>query len=287
MQFYSIIYVQKGSVSLINVNFINIYTYYKGNAILAFGEGNSFSYQGGTVELINNGYEIMNRNNFPGFMLIEGFNSVLLTDITFQYNIIGISNSPLIKLYQNDIIHLENLIFTCNYILASEVILIDQTNLIMPINISATYQIATNIYIYNNSFFNNTSISLITITMNQDCQNINIDNNIFNTNIGSRNLLQLTYTNFLPFICIYGVNITTNLIRNQTIYIPPRSINITNSIFINNYQNTLININNLANLYLYNLSLNNNGNYLDSNTITTTKIAEYPNAYLSLNASLQ
>ena len=88
MQFYSIIYVQKGSVSLINVNFINIYTYYKGNAILAFGEGNSFSYQGGTVELINNGYEIMNRNNFPGFMLIEGFNSVLLTDILLESQIV-------------------------------------------------------------------------------------------------------------------------------------------------------------------------------------------------------
>ena len=198
-------------------------------------------------------------------------------------NIPSSSVNPMISLYQNKQVVFANSIFTCNYNLGSDLILIDLSYYSLPVNSTATYEIITNINIYNNSFFNNAALSIITVTMNQDCLNINIDNNTFDANAGSGNLLQLTYTGTLPAVCIYGGDIQENDGGNQIISIPPRQLNITNLMFHNNYQAIVINVNNLANLYLNNLIFKNNGQFLDSNIITTAKIKTYPGAYLFLD----
>ena len=284
MQFSSIIYITGGSVTLTKVNFTNIYT---AKPVISATSGNSFTYQGGIVELINNGYEIFTVNSLYGFMQLQSFTNVILTNTTFQYNILnninGASSNPLIFLNGVDSINLENLVFTNTFILASEIIFIDQTSLNLPINSPVIYQTITNIKIFKNKFFNNTSTSAIKISMSNFCQNINIDYNQFNKCLGSENLIQLMYTGSLTTGCIYGDYIKKTNGSNQLVYIPPSRVNITNTIFINNYYSTLLNINNLANIYLRNLTFENNGNALDPNTITIAQLKLYKDVYLSNN----
>ena len=286
MQFNAIIYIDNGFVNLTNVNFTNIHTNGSGFVIGSGGlnnvEDNSLVFQGGIVELLNNGYEIISANPLPGFLYIQYFNYVTLKNIEFRYNIATMRNSPLIFLSDIYVIEMEDLVFTCNYISLSSIIEIQQNFLNMPINNSESYQIATDISLYNNSFINNTSISVLTIPISSICQSININYNIFESNLGSGNLINIYYSNTLSTLCIYGGNITVTDISNP-ITIPGKSINITNSIFINNYQSTLLNINNIPNLNLLNISYENNGNILDTNLLTIKQIKTYPNAYLSLN----
>jgi hypothetical protein len=273
MGYRSLISIKLGTVSLKNVNFINIVT--SQSAIQTQSGPNSygsrFEYSGGVVRLVNNGFEIIAGNSLQSFMNLNNLVLVNITGVEFSYNIINSPNSYIIGITQAYVLELSSLVFKYNYS-PDYLIFIDQTSLTMPVDLNATYQSLTNIRLRNSTFSSNTATNIVYMQFGSDCQNILLTNNTILYNQCSGDLISIQYSDDLPSACVIGHN-----------PIPPRYLNVTNSTFSNNLGTSLILVLTLANIYTNNLLISNNGYPLNPNTLTIKAIKTYPGAYISLD----
>lgn len=129
-----------------------------------------------------------------------------------------------------------------------------------------------NVIIKNSKFSHNSSplSAGISVTYYAGYQNFALLNCTFDNNVGSTNLVSISYT----------LSITDSLITGPT----SKSAILADSIFYNNYiGQSLIYLKSLPNLQLQNLTLLNNSdqNSLNFNSATIDKIIEHPKTYMT------
>lgn len=243
MGYKSIIGIYRGKVYLENVSFTNITTSNRGYVIQNYPGGNtnsfipSFDYHGGSVTLLNNGYEILQTNSLCSFMSLSYITLVNITDVIFSYNILSGGSTFLIKLTNVLITEIGNSIFKYNFS-PNYLIQIDQSGLSMPND----YKQSKNIYVYNTTFQYNAASSIIYSNYNKDCQNILLTNNTYYYNIVS-NLINILNQDANTNNCLTGY-----------------WMNVTNSSFSYNSASTILNWNNLnCSTYLNTLQFQGNG----------------------------
>ena len=109
-------------ISLEYVHFSNVMVAKTGllGAVIQFNANNadlstcgSFSYRNGTVELLNNGYEIANDWNYSGFLRADKAFSVLIANVTFKLNHLP---SALLHIIDSSNITIENCLFETNLV---------------------------------------------------------------------------------------------------------------------------------------------------------------------------
>ena len=286
MQYQSIILIEQGNVTLTNVNFKNIMTSSQGAVISNTREPGdtslleSFTYNGGTVTLINNGYEFATGTVLGNFMSISNVIQVTIANVVFSYNIFNQQTSNFVTLASFYQLILANCTFEYNLVLYI-MISLDQTNLAMTVDSDATYQKATNLYMYNNTFKQNTANYLVDMVVKSECQNINLTNNTFDTNYVHSYLVYIEYELNMDSSCITGGNEAVPG-STQSVYVGPRHINITNSNFTGNFAMNLVYVVGFANALMSDLIVNMNGYSFDPNLFTFAAIKANPDSYLSL-----
>ncbi|CAG9319460.1 unnamed protein product [Blepharisma stoltei] len=116
----------EGSVKLINVNFDNFWVDYQGTAAILLSSSSSnsnpaFTYVGGLVSRLNNGYEFGDPWDFRGFLHASGPYSVRIENVDFKYNLAyrkpqsSVSEATLIYLESPATVKLSNCTFMYNY----------------------------------------------------------------------------------------------------------------------------------------------------------------------------
>ena len=211
-------------------------------------------------------------------MNLANVKNVKISNVEFYYNIF--QNSNLLAFSSIFSLSLTSLTFSYNYS-PQELILISQNSLSMTVDYLGTYQNMANIYIQNTIFLNNTASSLISASYQNECQNILLTGNTFNNTAGLGDLILFNAQGRPSQTCLYGGNKTVAS-TNDNISIKANYLNITNSIFYNNYGSTIINIQNFGNHLLTGLNFKENGISLDPNSVTLAKIMNI-SGYLSKN----
>ena len=291
MTYMAIIAIDQGTVTLIDVTFKNIYTSSTGAAIYNYNDKDTsflglFNYTGGSVQLINNGYELIKNANLGNFMHLTNVIQVVIANVDFSYNIFSGPNSyfvALVNIYQ---LELSNSTFAYNAFPGS-IISLDQTGLVMAVDFSATYQTTNNIDISNTTFTQNTGGSLISLLYKDECQSINITNNTYVSNYCTSDMISVKYQAPLSDVCKLGGNVV-NENTGSSVYYPPRYLNITESTFTSNLASTLVNTQSSCNNTLADLVVVSHPGDLDPNLITIQAIQKaFACAYISLPIAVQ
>lgn len=284
MEYDSIISIDNGRVYLQSVDFYNIVTSSTGCAIKTINSSSSnplsiFTYNSGTVQLINNGFEIRDDKKLGSFLCLSEVITVEINNIDFTYNIFNGGDSDFIYLENIYLLKLQSSNFNYNYS-GKDLIYIDQTSLKMSIDLVGTYQTSTNIDIQYVVFSQNTANSMIYIEYNKECQNIELANNVFELNFGDESLITISYDADLDDLCINGgtQNIQSTGI---SLYFPPRFINFIATTFENCFAVKLFSIQKGSTVTASGLTITSNGEYFDFNSITILGFKNYEAAYLT------
>ena len=225
---------------------------------------NDFSFVGGDVSFINNGFEIIPENPLASFLSLCNINKTVIKNVNFSMNVFSGANSKLLNISRFYSLELSNL--NINYHLSSSALItINQTNLSQIINFSPQSINSQHILIKNVSISNVVSTSLIEIIYVSSCPNILITDSIFQYNDLINSLIKYSITSLEP-TCIDG-QITTNPVLPQK-----RLIELKNLKFLNNFSMNLISFEKAGNLEMNNLEFN--GNNFGSFNGTTLVIDE-------------
>ena len=246
-KYNSIINIDQGNVILTNVDFFNIVTQNKSSVIQTSSLSCTnkqfkvlFSYQGGEIQFINNGYEVISKNPLAGFLNLCNIQYVELKDLTFTMNIFSGVNSHLIKIADFFQLVFSNIDIQFTYS-NSEIILLDQRTISSIINTSPEYLNVIHLNFSENSFINNVGSSLIKILYDTECHNLLFFNNLFDSNEAINALIDYRLS-VLSAKCLEDSDIKNNL--NITSKLKKRSISIEDSKFALNYAKNMISLQN-------------------------------------------
>ena len=260
-KYNSIINMDQGNVILTNVDFYNIVTQNKSSVIQTSSLSCTnkefkvlFSYTGGKIQFINNGYEVISKNPLAGFLDICNIQNVVLKDLVFTMNVFSGVNSHLIKI--TDFFQLEffNLYIEFTYS-NSEIVLLDQRTISSIVNTNPDYLNVIHLNFSENNFINNVGSSLILILYDTECHNVLFFKNLFDSNEAMNALIDYKLS-VLSAKCLEDSSIKNYL--NISSSLTKRSMEIIETKFTLNYAKNMISLQNAGKTKLASLEFESN-----------------------------
>lgn len=200
MKYSSIIYIKGGIVTLTNVDFYNIVAYENNAVILSDQTSNipTFTYQGGTISFINNGFEL-NYQPLSSFMSLYSITNVTLKDLIFKFNIVSKSGSSLIHLNYFRYVSIKNCEFEYNFV-NSEKLIQFKNDKDWMFNDNDD---EVNVEISHCTVKNNTAGFVFLFEYDDSCQNIWVHDNLYEFNL-VKSVLSVEKNKDPSLTCIYG-----------------------------------------------------------------------------------
>ena len=207
---------------------------------------NSFSYLGGNVSFINNGFEIISENPLASFLSLCNIKTIKLKDINFSMNIFSGENSKLLKISRFFSLELKGL--SIKYHLSNtSIIFIDQTELSDIIKFKPHSLYIQDILFRNISISNTVSTNLIDINYLSSSQSISIVDSNFENNDLITSAIKYSISN-LNATCVDDELSLTQF------------LDLKNLKFIKNLSKNLISLENVENLKIESLDFIENNN---------------------------
>lgn len=253
-----------GITGLVNVDFYNIVTSVGGAAIYCDVTDNEifFSYDTGTISLINNGYEVVDSQELGRFMYLRNINEITLKNLSFKYNIVNSDNTNLIDIESVNVLSIKDCEFEHNYNEKGGLVQINQENLV----IGDDYINELNIEITGCTLKNNSAITGFSLIYKDNCQKISFEDNIYEFNYAEA-LIFVENKEKLQASCYEG---------DTAMY-----LNLENEQFSENYNKYSIYLKNQANITIFDATFTGGtkGITLDSSTFDSIKLLD--DAYLT------
>lgn len=256
----------------------------------------TFLYQGGLVEMLNNGYEYSNNNLFSGFAWLSSVRYIEISRVTFQFNFMQIGRaqqifgSALMFFRRFREMKLLSCVFRNNFADTGAALYI-YTALTTPLVVQdgiAKEQTLLHLQILDNYFVNNTGRtgSVLLIQFLNDRQNILMRNNTFESNFATEgSVLELSFGALQDRYTV-GQNLTVLLNGTYTnVFVPPIVVQFTSLDFRQNYSPILCFISSVANFLLSDSVFAENGDSpagLNSNEVVIRAFALKQDNYLSV-----
>lgn len=254
----------------------------------------AFSYEIGTVELLNNGYEFSSHSNFSGFAYFSAIKLVLLANLQFLYNnmFIGLeasaSSSSLIFIEEVRQVHVSKCVFKGNvadiggalHISSAVIIPIENVN-----GVSGEHDLV-HVWIEGSVFESNTARigAAVHVTFTDDHQNVWVHNCSFVGNVAWEGDVLGVFNSFVtPEMEIGRVEEVLQGIVLVSVTVPPAYVKFT-SLRVEGNLAPYFSYNQYIGVYqLIDVSFTGNGELLAStvNPVLSTYI-DYPDSYVSL-----
>jgi len=292
MQLSALIDNQCGDLVLLNVDFDNCIPSPTGLSTALITQScpdqsapyycGNFSYIGGSVTRLNWGYEYRSDIVLSGFLSADGFYSVVISRVVFEFNFLPVgenataSSSALILLGRFRTALVSNCGFhynIANWSCGVTIVHNFKFPLIFDQNGVATEQIIPHFSMTNTTFTNNTSAigTVLYVHFQAAHQNIHISNRTFRNNFSLLGGLIYVKNDQLVDRYASGADLDV-MVAGALVHAkyPPRYVNITDSAFEGNYGEHMCDFGNVGNLVINNVYLYRNGEAyedgLDSNT---------------------
>lgn len=258
----------------------------------------SFSYDGGTVEFTNYGYELLPDTTFNGFLLADGLETIYISDVSFQHNIVfrltsSVSSfSSLLVFKQFLSLKIEDCTFRYNWGYKGGAIMIQTDGMTLPLTNSlnqltdsSSNDAFSHIIIKNSYFYNNVSTeeaSAIYINFPTEFLNLHISDCHFENNISANSYGTLVIINASTLKPVHKEGGTID-----SIYYSPRYAKLHNLTFHRNYYTGIASVylNNLPNVDLKNISIEYSGQSEDTIGVNQIWVKEFitHNYYIIIN----
>ena len=294
-QFNSLIFSEKGQIILTNTVFSSIYLSTKGNtnAVITqttcedYNCGN-FTYTGGTVTLLNNGYELTDTLKTKGFVYANGWNFANIVGVTFSYNLMTQGNNAGLFVFGNfRQVKFDGCTFNANFGPGGSLINIQAMNLLLAKTVDASKNLVDfnidHLILQDCTFTYNSGTqdgALILIVHSKDLQNLLISGCTFTNNIAEGSgLIKVMYQGTLRDEFTSGKTgiVTTATSRVDGVVFPPRYFKVKNSTFRENFAKNqgIIMVTNWANVVFDTLTFETNGQTTSTTPVTaqTTTVA--------------
>ncbi|CAG9324280.1 unnamed protein product [Blepharisma stoltei] len=274
---YDSIISGNGTIELINVIFDNIWLSGKETNAVVHPHGN-FTYLGGSVTRLNNGFEFGDPLDFRGFLYSESYSTFIIKNVDFKYNLVylkpksSLSTGSLIYISNLKKFEIDNCTFMHNYcetgIFYSK-LNIERYDSSINETFYLTYMTITHIIIKNTNFISNYGkfglirVEFLALLLNVHLSNLTIDSN----GAESDSLIYIYNSAVLDY---YKTKTTQTIVFNNFRYVDaisvPRWCKFIDISFKNNHAKGMITTVNLVNFDLKNLTIDSNGSpYEDSN----------------------
>lgn len=222
---------------------------------------NYFTYIGGIVELLNNGYEVIDSNPLTPFMTLQTISSVTISQVTFRKNLSTNTNNGFISMNYCISVRLSELYFHNNYV-KSSIISFDESLHYYSTEQEVSLNLEANIYFSDLIFENNTAETLIRVYYKSNCQSLKFDSLTFINNQAKYNLIDIYHTESISDLCING-GLENGYLMER------RFLDLINGNFVNNFAaESLINLKEMPNVAFLNSRFEGNGIYIDPNEVT-------------------
>lgn len=278
MEYMSIIEIESGTVKLTNVNFYNIVPSSQGSVIMTDDkidfpneDASYFEYNGGKVQLLNNGFEMIQENKVGSFLDLYLIDEIKLNGLEFSYNLLNSKDSSLITLMDFYIATITDCQFFYNYS-PGNLIYLNQENINLYQDSAENYVNEEGVYIASSKFYNNTANYLIYGYYKSSCQNILIENIEVNDNMGENILIYIKKEGSVDNTCYEG---------DASKGINKMHLIIQDSYFSGNAASKIIEISTIANLELSNLEFYGIGYFTDTNEVMFDIFTAYQDVYLT------
>ena len=255
-------------------------------------ECGSFSYIGGTVSYLNNGYELAASLSLSTFFLGTRYSSVIFNNIIFDKNLTYGSNpsaiSTLIYLSWFKTLSIEGCTFLDNYV--HKAIYLDSMDLEIYTNIQNNVPVdhyLTHVIVKDTTFTNNMATqNIIQAKYRSGMQNWSIENVTFSNNNCSKSMIAVTQMGQIKTKYKEDTKINTVMPdgSRQKITFPKRTVNITNLTMTNNYVGTLLDLQKNTNIAITDCTISENGESeagLTPNEMTTAALISDAGSYIS------
>lgn len=307
MQLAALIESQCGDLELINVDFDDCIPNPTGLSTALITQScpdesapyycGNFSYIGGSVTRLNWGYEYRSDIVLSGFLAADGFYSVVISKVRFEFNFLPVgenattSSSTLILLgrFRTAVVsscgfHYNIANWSCGVTIIHSFkfpLIFDQSGL-------ATEQILPHFTMTNTTFTNNTSAigTVLYVRFQNAHQNIHISNCTFRNNFSV--LGGLIYMKNDQLMDRYAAGQDLDVMVGGVVVhaqYPPRYCNITDTVFEGNYGEEIGNFENVGNLVVSNVYMYRNGEAyeeeLDSNTYVIRAFMAQSDSYVT------
>ena len=255
----------------------------------------NFSYNGGGVTRLNSGYEYRSNIVLSGFMSADGFFTFQINNVVFEFNFLPVgesantSSSSLIVLARFRTAVISNCHFQyniANWSCGVSIIHSFKFPLVFDESGVATEQALPHFVLENTSFVNNTATigTVLYVHFQTSHQNIRVEKCTFINNFSTLGGLISVKNDMVLTRYAQGATADT-LVRGVIVraQYPPRYLNITHSSFTSNYCNLLLDLRNVGNLQMTNVTLYRNGesDSIDSNDYVLSTFAAQTWSYVS------
>ncbi|CAG9324278.1 unnamed protein product [Blepharisma stoltei] len=270
---YDSIISGNGAIELFNVFFDNIWLSGKEKNAVVHPDGN-FTYLGGSVTRLNNGFEFGDPLDFRGFLYYESNSALTIKNVDFKYNLIylkpqsSLSSGSLIYISNLAKFEMDNCTFMYNYcetgIFYSK-LNIDSYDSSFNETWYLTYVTISHIDIKNTNFISNYGkLGLIRVEFVGLLLNVHLSNLTFELNGAESNSLIYIYNSAI--LDYYKTKTTQIIIKNSRsidVFSVPRWCKFIDISFKNNHAKGMITAVNLVNFDLKNLTIDSNGSPYD------------------------
>ena len=201
MGFRSLIEINGGKVLLKSVNFINVLA--KRAIILKISDSllDSFVYEGGIIELVNNGYELNITYELGGFAFLSKINLVILKNLEFNRNFHQGSND-FIQLYYIETLKINNSSFHHNVVNTS----------LIRMDIHYYQGFYHTVEILDSSFYDNFINQSLLQSDDNNIQYFSIINCLFTNNIAA-NLISINLASYASYLFIANLKFERNFLN--------------------------------------------------------------------------
>jgi hypothetical protein len=192
----------KGRLHMTGVTFSNVNTHWEWKFIIdqrcnGCEKQCDFKYVGGSVELLNNGFEYRDNLSQQGFICLENSESVLIKDIEIESNMV-IGKDMIFLEDIKGLTTIENCTFKSN-VLTAYVINIDDRNLVLNSQtadnkdriLDETAQV--HITIKNCVFSDTSSLALIRVLIGTQMRNVLLEGLVIEHSVAKESLIQITH----------------------------------------------------------------------------------------------
>jgi predicted outer membrane repeat protein len=220
-------------------------------------------YTGGTISLLNNGYEYQPSIAQAGFLSSQGILLLALSDLQFLSNVVMVGqdtglDSALLTLTDFRQLRVWNCLFS-SLIVDTAAVLVDSSYLfpLVVVNGIASEQLLTHVSIQNCAFTNVTVLngSIVALTYAQDHHNIHLENVTFTDSIAAQNLLNVYNVESMDEDRA-GLKRTLKAVQ---VFFPPRYVTVVGLVARGNICVETVFIANVGNLAILSAALLQNG----------------------------